>query len=500
MGSKKTRLASASGSRVSGKRTKTETTAKKKPKQANKKGGNFWDRLSPAKRALVVLASVLALAGVLAALVWTSISSAIRPPEITPPPNNPTVAPPDVSRDPADPSAGPEDVVSTRKDGMYTVLVMGHNYGLTDVMMMMNFDTANGRIEAINIPRDTYSNDITSYPHKINSAYNEGGIEQVYEAVEGVIGFRPDKYVMVDYEGFVAVVDTLEGVEFDVPQNMYHVADDGTVDINLRKGYQTLNGRQALGLVRFRSGYADQDLGRIRTLQKFLVAAAQKMVDTISFSKISDYVNICIDYIETDLTAGEIIWFVQQAFSVDMDTNLTFHTPELDAYTYKGASYVFLREESMVELVNSTVNPLSRDLTVDDLDIFNPREGANTVTGTSTDGESGSGGGSTRPAANTSTPKPSAAPSSDPSAEPSSSPSASSSPRPGSGPSTEPPDEPSEEPTDEPSEEPSEEPSDEPSDEPTDEPSAEPSDEPSEQPTEEPEPSEEPFVPATPEP
>lgn len=514
MGSKKTKLASGSGRHVSAKRVST------KKNSAAKKGKGFWENLPPLKRALIVLGSVLALAGILAALIWTSLTSAIRPPDITLPSAAPSATAPNISTEPgSNATTSPDGSVSvdtTRKEGFYTILVMGQNYGLTDVMMVVGFDTENGSIQVINIPRDTYSNDIASYPHKINSAYNEGGMDQVYTAVEGVVGFRPDKYALIDYDGFVALIDTLEGVAFNVPRDMYHVADNGKVDINLKKGYQTLNGRQALGLVRYREGYADQDLGRIRTAQQFLVAAAKKMVDTISFGKISDYVSICIDYLDTDLTAGEIIWFAQKAFSVDMDNDLDFHTPTLDAYTYKGAAYVFLHEEQMVELVNSTVNPYLRDMTADDLDIFNPNVGVNTVVGSTTDSDnvttgkppsssSNSGSGSARtssePTAEPTT-EPTAQPSSRPSSSPSTSPSRRPSSEPSESPDDEPTDEPTEEPTDEPVDDPSDDPADEPIEEPSDAPSEEPNDEPSEEPTPEPstEPSEEPFTPATPEP
>lgn len=402
MAPKKTKIASGSGKRASSVKHGTSKKTEDKPshaaaKQKDRRQGNLWERLTPGKRALVVLGSVVLMAGLLALLMWTSIKSIVRPPVITPPPagsSEPTA--PTVSRGPSS-GAQPSDggTAASRLDGMYTVLVMGHNQGLTDVMMVVGFDTGANKIEVVNIPRDTYSNDIPSYPKKINGAYNLGGMDLVYKAVEGVIGFRPDKYVMIDYDGFVALVDTLDGVEFDVPRNMRHVSDSGKVDINLKKGLQTLTGEQALGLVRYRSGYADQDLGRIKTAQKFLTACAQKMVDTISFGKIGDYVNICIDYLDTDLTAGEMIWFVQQAFDVDMENDLNFHTPELNAYTYQGAAYVFLHADTMADLINRTVNPLSHDIKPEDLEIFNPiTSGAGAVPETSTSGGSTSTGSS----------------------------------------------------------------------------------------------------------
>ncbi len=528
MAPKKTKIASGSGKRAGSiKRTAPKRNEERPAHAAVKTKQNLWERLTPGKRALVVLGSVVLMAGLLALLMWTSFSSIVRPPVITPPPaGSSEPAAPNVSRDPSS-SVQPSDggTASSRLDGMYTVLVMGHNQGLTDVMMVVGFDTAANKIDVVNIPRDTYSNDIPSYPKKINGAYNIGGMDLVYEAVEGVIGFRPDKYVLIDYDGFVALVDTLDGVEFDVPQNMRHVSDSGKVDIDLKKGLQTLTGKQALGLVRYRSGYADQDLGRIRTAQKFLAACARKMVDTISFAKIGDYVNICIDYLDTDLTAGEMIWFVQQAFDVDMENDLNFHTPELNAYTYQGAAYVFLHADAMADLINRTVNPLSHDIRAEDLDIFNPiTSGAGAVPetstsggSTSTGGSSGSSGGSATGSGGSSGSSGSGSAGSGSSGSSGGGSGSSQTAAPSAEPSMTPPSAPSAETTEAPaSSEPTSEPSGTPvsggetsgaSAEPSVTPTAEPTVEPSESPAETAEPTvtpteeatEEPFVPATPE-
>lgn len=517
---KKTRLTSGSGKHSAGRRvsdtrdTRPAKTARPttRPKPS---ASNLWERLSPAKRALIVLASVMLLAAVLLLLLWSCIGSSIKPPDITDVPNkgDVTAAPPGVSVDPNDPDGSHHGGTSVagRKDGFYTILLMGQNYGLTDVMMVAGFDTVNHTIEVVSIPRDTYCTVIKQNVKKVNGAYNDGGrdINHVYDAVESLIGFKPDKYMLIDYDGFVELVDTIGGVEFDVPARMYHIGDNGKVDIDLQKGYQLLNGKQALGLVRTRHVYADQDLGRIRTAQKFLAAAAQKAMSTISFDKIDDYADIVVDYVKTDLTAGELIWFMQQATKVDLENNLNMHAPaaekELDAPTFKGASYVCLRADKWLQLINSTVNPYTEYITFDDVDIVHP-----SYTPTESYVPEGEEDEASKPAQGTTTieatakpaAKPAAKPTAKPAAKPASTPKPSTStPKPTSTPRSDPTPKPTVTPND-PDE--TEQPTAEPTDEPTvvivsDEPTAEPTDEPTVVATEEPapEPSEEPFVPAT---
>lgn len=505
---KNTKLTSGAGKHSAGRRVsepRAEKTAR--PARPRPTANNFWERLSPAKRALIVLAGVVALAAVLVALIWACLGSTIKPPDITDVPNkgDVTAAPPGVSSNPNDPDDEHQGgtSVSGRKDGFYTILVMGQNYGLTDVMMVAGFDTVNHTIEVVSIPRDTYCTVITDKVKRVNGAYNDGGrkIEHVYEAVESLIGFRPDKYMLIDYDGFVKLVDTIGGVEFDVPRDMDHWADDGSKDINLKKGYQMLNGKQALGLVRYRKGYADQDLGRIRTAQKFLAAAAKKAMSTISFDKIDDYVDIVVDYVKTDLTAGELIWFMQQAMSVDMENDLNFHAPaagkELDAPTFNGSSYVCLRADKWLQMINSTVNPYTWYITFDDVDIVNPGytpsesylpEGAEEDESVAASAVvSPNQGTTTISATQKPTAQPTAKPTTKPTAKPTATPKpaaatpkpATTTPKPAASPKPSPePDEPRQ----------------------TSEPTVEPTTEPSGQPDEPdiaPEPSEEPFVPAT---
>ena len=78
-----------------------------------------------------------------------------------------------------------------------------------------------------------------------------------------------DYTVSVDLQGFVALVDAIGGVTFDVPINMNYEDPYQNLYIHISKGVQTLSGADALKVVRFREGYATQDIGRMETQQNF---------------------------------------------------------------------------------------------------------------------------------------------------------------------------------------------------------------------------------------
>ncbi len=358
----KTKLASVSGKHSAGTR------------QANKKTGQKRKKRWAIRIAVIVFSIFLVLA--VAVFAWVKVN--VKPPDIDPVIRNTETKEPvtDASGNTIETEMTENTDQSTRVDGrkddFYTVLLAGTDKsgGLADVIMVAAFDVANQKVNVINIPRDTLVNADRTIK-KINSSYGYGGVDQLIDEVASVIGFEPDRYAVVNLQGFVKLVDEIGGVEFDVPTNMNY--DDPTQDlhIHLSKGLQRLNGSQAIQLVRFRSGYANADLGRIAVTQDFLKATAKQTLKIQNLGKIPQFANIFVEYVKTNLTTGEILWFGQEGMKVDMEENLNFYTLSEELGSYKGISYVVLNETAVLDLVNSTINPYTYDITAGDLDIIN---------------------------------------------------------------------------------------------------------------------------------
>ena len=102
-----------------------------------------------------------------------------------------------------------------------------------------------------------------------NSAYSTGGAACAVKTVESITGIRMDHYLEVDFSGFEKLIDELGGVKVTTTKAI----DDTESHLNLKAGTHTLNGEQALGLVRTRHGVGDgSDLGRIQLQQAFIKA------------------------------------------------------------------------------------------------------------------------------------------------------------------------------------------------------------------------------------
>lgn len=262
----------------------------------------------------------------------------------------------------------------TRRDGVSTILLIGTDQGgaRTDTLMLLTADRPGRRLSLVSIPRDTLVNGTYSVP-KINSVYgaNNGGaegIEMLLTRVEQCVGFQPDGYILIRLDAFVDVVDALGGIRFDVPVDMFYNDPSQDLYIDLAQGLRTLSGQEAMGLVRFRSGYADADLGRVQVQRQFLSALIDQAVSLKGVVKSPLLLRIFLNSTETDLTAGNFLWLAETALLADRSNIQTATLPGSPRVIGDGAYYV-LDPASVAQTVSTYCTPYERDVTTGDLEI-----------------------------------------------------------------------------------------------------------------------------------
>lgn len=92
---------------------------------------------------------------------------------------------------------------------------------LTDTMILANVNIEQNKVHMFSIPRDLW---IPEVKEKINAVYalaqkNENGIEAVQKVLEDVSGQKIDYVLVLDFEGFITLVDYLGGIEVDVERS-----------------------------------------------------------------------------------------------------------------------------------------------------------------------------------------------------------------------------------------------------------------------------------------
>lgn len=257
-----------------------------------------------------------------------------------------------------------------RKPYFYTILVSGcdDGNGGSDTNILVAVDAENDYIYGVSIPRDTKAV-INGKNHKINYAYNAGGAELLAETISQQLGIPVDFTVTVDLDGFEALVNAIDGVDFNVPVNMDYDDPYQDLHIHFSAGMQHLTGEEALKVVRFRhnndgSGYGSEDIGRMQTQQNFLKAVAQQTLTLSNVDKIDTFVKIFQQYVDTDLTLGNLAWLAKEAISMGAE-NISFSTLPSEWRS----PYIYLDREEVLTLVNTYLNPYVEDRTMEDLNI-----------------------------------------------------------------------------------------------------------------------------------
>lgn len=148
----------------------------------------------------------------------------------------------------------------------------------SDTLMMVRLDPKRKTISMLSFPRDLYVPIPGHGESKINDAYAMGGSALTIKTVQQLTGLDANFVVNVDFRGFRGIIDTLGGVYVDVDHRYYNNQAEGGgnyAEIDLKPGYQLLNGRDALSYARFR--HTDSDFHRIAR-QQLLMAQLRKQV------------------------------------------------------------------------------------------------------------------------------------------------------------------------------------------------------------------------------
>ena len=265
--------------------------------------------------------------------------------------------------------------IGARKEGAATVLLCGTDQEgtRTDTMMLLYLNAQEQAVTLVSLPRDTLTHTASGNDAKLNSAYGrnnggEEGMEALLDYVADIIGYRPDGYMLITLDAFVDIVDLMGGVEFDVPMDMFYEDSSQDLFIDLKEGKQTLDGYAAMGLVRFRKGYYDQDLGRVDVQRQFLSACMDQWLTLPNLVKLPQILSTMHASSESSLTTGNLLWIAYTAWRSGLG-NLQTETLPGYADMLDGVSYYILDPEGVADVINRCCNPYTREIDASDLNI-----------------------------------------------------------------------------------------------------------------------------------
>lgn len=224
----------------------------------------------------------------------------------------------------------------------------GSNDGMTDMIMYVNFDVANHKINMLQIPRDTYPGE--EYKHgntgKINAValYNDG-ISSLMELIHEQYKLPVDYYVTIDMQSLKEIVDLFGGIEVYIPKDISYKCS------TLEQGYRNLDGEAAEFFVRNRN-YAQADIARL-DMQRYFYQGLFARIRTANVWDLAKLAPVALKYVETNIPMDELISMGVSFLQVDSANIMMCKLPTYSAaQRYNDQSHLICDVAKTTDLLN----------------------------------------------------------------------------------------------------------------------------------------------------
>lgn len=168
-----------------------------------------------------------------------------------------------------------------------------------NIILTANLDTR--QILMISTPRDYY------VPLSISNGVRDKlthagiyGIDVSKDTLAMLYGVQVNDYVKINFTGFKEIIDELEGI------TVYSDYDFSTGRYHFTKGYNNLNGEEALAFARCRYAFATGDRQRGENQMAVIEAVINKLVSSDMLYNYTDTLNAISDSMITSMTYDEI--------------------------------------------------------------------------------------------------------------------------------------------------------------------------------------------------
>lgn len=178
----------------------------------------------------------------------------------------------------------------------------------SDVIMLFSVSQKDETVSLLSIPRDTKIT-VNNHSDKINAALAIGEESFAIQKIKELTGVPIHDYITVNFGAVETIVDALGGVEFDVPQNMNYEDPYQNLSIHLRKGFQVLDGSDAVKLLRFRQ-YPMGDIQRTEVQRNFIKACFEQKFKARYIAKLPEVYDAVEKNIKSSLTLAEAMSYV----------------------------------------------------------------------------------------------------------------------------------------------------------------------------------------------
>lgn len=233
----------------------------------------------------------------------------------------------------------------------------------SDVNMVVVVNPTTHQILMISIPRDYYVqlHGKIGYKDKLTHA-GIYGVETSVKTLEDLLEIDINYYVKVNFTSLIKVIDSIGGV--DVYSDYSFTSKDR---FNYKKGYNRVNGKEALSFVRERKSLPGGDRQRIKNQQAMIDAIFRKCINPSIIVKYNSLLNSLDGSFISNMPSERLISLIKK--QLDTNSNWTLTSYSLDGtdsrqytYSYSGKKlYVMIPNEETVKQAKNLISDVYND-------------------------------------------------------------------------------------------------------------------------------------------
>lgn len=246
--------------------------------------------------------------------------------------------------------------------------------GNSDTMLLVRLIPKTHEINVLSIPRDTRVILKGTSTNKINDANVVGGPKLAATTISDLLAGVPvDRYIRVDTEGFIHLVDALGGVEVNVPKKMDYTDKTQKLSIHFSPGRQKLNGQHLQEYIRFRHDGLG-DIGRVQRQQEVLTDILHTLLKPGTIGKLPKILEVVKDNVDSDLSVDEMLAVAETVFTSDRRQLHLIMLP--GRFSNRGEyklSYWLGAPQATNKIVKQYFNPDLTKLSADNIDSTQPK-------------------------------------------------------------------------------------------------------------------------------
>ncbi len=280
---------------------------------------------------------------------------------------------------PSDNSKSTIDVTETYKnngDPINFLVLIKEASGLhTDTIIIGNYEPVTNQISLLTVPRDTKPTGKSTI--KINNVFptifdkyanlpktqrKNKAVEYTTQFISNLTNIPIDYYVYLEIDTIKDIVDMLDGVYFDVPADLRYPDPSQDLNIDLKKGYQLLDGDKAEQLLRFRKPpyslakasddlrkyYDGSDLKRTEMQIRFINELIKQKVTLLNMPKLIPVINYAFSNVVTNISLSDTLNLVGGLTRADKQQMNTFKLCGLDRYINE--TYYFIYNQKVEDV------------------------------------------------------------------------------------------------------------------------------------------------------